>query len=304
MATSAQQDQRDVQARFQKLEGLLRAVERIGSPDAQATVHELLQTLLELHGLGLERMLDMTYEADRAGQALIDDLAADPLVGKLLILHNLHPLGLPERVQQALDEVRPYMHSHGGDVELLDVSPDGRVHLRLNGSCHGCHSSNVTLKYAVEEAIYAHAPDVTGLQVEGVVGAAEPAPARAGFIPLDSLLPAAAASTPAGRASGAWVEVAGLSSLSAGGLRCLDVGGQTVLFGRVGEALYAYQHQCPSCGELLGQGRLNGSDLTCPHCGRSYDLARAGRSAQQPELQLQPYPLLVEHDRVRLAVPN
>ena len=69
MAMNTKQDQRDVQARFQKLEGLLRAVERIGSPDAQATVHELLQTLLELHGAGLERMLDMTYEADRARQS-------------------------------------------------------------------------------------------------------------------------------------------------------------------------------------------------------------------------------------------
>ena len=183
--------QRAVQVRFQKLEGLLRTVERIGSPDAQAAVHELLQTLLELHGAGLERMLDITYAADSGGQALVDQLGADPLVGQLLLLHNLHPFSLAERVQQALDEVRPYMHSHGGDVELLQVSPQGSVRLRLNGSCHGCQSSNVTLKYAVEAALAAHAPDVTDLQVEGVVGeaAAAAAPrAPAGFIPLDSLL--------------------------------------------------------------------------------------------------------------------
>jgi Fe-S cluster biogenesis protein NfuA len=188
MMTANPQDRRDVQARFQKLEGLLQAVERISSPDAQATLHELLQTLLELHGAGLERMLDMTYEAQQAGQPLIDTLAADPLVSKLLLLHNLHPLGVAERVRLALEEVRPYMHSHGGDVELLGVSPEGSVQLRLKGSCHGCQSSNVTLKYAVEEAIYAHAPDVTALQVDGVVGDAEPI-GGPGFIPLESLLP-------------------------------------------------------------------------------------------------------------------
>jgi len=295
---TTKQDQRDVQARFQKLEVLLRAVERIGSPDAQATVHELLQTLLELHGAGLERMLDITYGADQAGQVLIDGLAADPLVSKLLILHNLHPLGLAERVQQALEEVRPYMHSHGGDVELLGVSPEGAVHLRLNGSCHGCQSSNVTLKYAVEEAIYAHAPDVTGLQVDGVVG--ESAPAAAGFIPLEAVLPV----PNDGSAGAAWVEVDGLSSLGAGAVRTMNVNGQTVLFGRVGQALYAYQQQCPQCGELLGQAQLNGSDLTCRNCGQTYDLGKAGRSAARPELYLQPYPLLVEDDQVRLAVPN
>jgi Fe-S cluster biogenesis protein NfuA len=187
MLTASQPEQRDVQARFQKLEGLLQAAERLSSPDAQATLHELLQTLLELHGAGLERMLEMTYAAQEAGQPLIDTLAADPLVSKLLVLHNLHPLGVAERVQLALEEVRPYMHSHGGDVELLGISPEGAVRLRLMGSCHGCQSSNVTLKYAVEQAIYDHAPDVSGLQVEGVVDETTTT-APSGFVPLESLL--------------------------------------------------------------------------------------------------------------------
>jgi Fe-S cluster biogenesis protein NfuA/nitrite reductase/ring-hydroxylating ferredoxin subunit len=292
------QDQRDVQARFQKLDGLLAAIERMASPDARATVHELLQTLLELHGAGLERLLNLAYEADTGGQALIDQLAGDPLIGKLLLLHNLHPLNLAERVQQALDEVRPYMHSHGGDVELLQVSPEGAVRLRLSGSCHGCQSSNVTLKYAVEEALYAHAPDVTHLQVDGVVGEATQ-PANGGFIPLTSVQ----ADRSAGRGERAWVEVAGLGSLAAGNLRTLDVNGQPVLFGRVGQALYAYQPQCPNCGAALEQAQLAGSDLTCLSCGRSFDLQQAGRSRQQPELHLEPYPLLVAEDLVRPAVP-
>ena len=62
--------------------------------------------------------------------------------------------------------MRPYLGSHGGDVELLEVTDDGVVRLRLLGSCDGCPSSSVTLKLAVEDAIEAAAPEVTGIEVE------------------------------------------------------------------------------------------------------------------------------------------
>jgi hypothetical protein len=66
------------------------------------------------------------------------------------------------------------------------------VRLRLNGSCHGCPSSQATLRYTIEEAIYAAAPDVAAIQVEGVIAAADdnghaPAPSPAGFVPLSQV---------------------------------------------------------------------------------------------------------------------
>ena len=73
-------------------------------------------------------------------------------MGGLLLLHGLHPLDLEARVRQALDKVRPYLRSHGGNVELLGVD-EGVVRLRLEGSCHGCPSSAATMRQTIEEAI-------------------------------------------------------------------------------------------------------------------------------------------------------
>ncbi len=79
---------------------------------------------------------------------------------------------LEERVIEALDSMRPYMATHGGTVELLGVE-DGVARLRLGGSCKGCPSSAATLEFAIKEAIDVAAPDLLGLEVEGVVGLSE-----------------------------------------------------------------------------------------------------------------------------------
>ena len=81
-------------------------------------------------------------------------------------------------MQEALDSVRPYMESHGGNVELLGIE-DGVARLRLEGSCNGCAASASTLELAVEQALQATAPDLEGIDVEGV--APPPEPALGGF---------------------------------------------------------------------------------------------------------------------------
>lgn len=86
----------------------------------------------------------------------------------LLVLHDLHPLSTAERVREALDGVRPYLGSHEGGVELLGVGEDGIVRLRLEGTCHGCPSSRLTVTDAIERAIGQAAPEVSGVEVEGV----------------------------------------------------------------------------------------------------------------------------------------
>jgi Fe-S cluster biogenesis protein NfuA len=97
---------------------------------------------------------------------------SDELVSHLLLVHGLHPEDVETRVAQALEEVRPYLGSHGGDVELLGVA-DGIARVRLVGTCDGCPSSTATLRYAIEEAVAKAAPELDGVEAEGV---AEPAP--------------------------------------------------------------------------------------------------------------------------------
>jgi Fe-S cluster biogenesis protein NfuA len=155
-------DARVFQARLQRLEGLLQEVDRWTDPVAQAQLREIVQAVLELHRAGLERMFD------RLHAGVLAACAGDEVVAGMLLLHGLHPLELEVRVRQALEEVRPALRSHGGDVELLEVS-DGVVRLRLEGNCHGCPSSAATMRQTVEEAIIGKAPEVLAVEVEGLV---------------------------------------------------------------------------------------------------------------------------------------
>jgi Fe-S cluster biogenesis protein NfuA len=166
-------DAREFQARLQRLDSLLSEVDRFPDPAAQAHVREVVQALLDLHGAGLTRILEHLEAAGQGGAAVLDACAGDDVVGGLLLLHGLHPLGLEARVLQALDQVRPQLHAHGGDVELLSIN-EGAVRLRLVGSCHGCPSSAVTMRQTIEEAIVGKAPDATALEVEGVTANQEP----------------------------------------------------------------------------------------------------------------------------------
>lgn len=155
-------DAREFHARLQRLETLLHEVERWTDPAAQEHLREIVQAILDLHRAGLERMLE------RLDAAILDACAGDEVAAGMLLLHGLHPLDLEARVRQALQEVRPALHRHGGDVELLEVR-DGIVRLRLEGNCHGCPSSAATMRQTVEEAIVGKAPDALAVEVEGMV---------------------------------------------------------------------------------------------------------------------------------------
>jgi Fe-S cluster biogenesis protein NfuA len=140
----------------ERVEALLDRVEGFPAPQREV-VEELVSALLEMYGDGLARIV-----------AACDVPVEDEVVAHLLFLHGLHPVPVEQRVAGALDEVRPYLIAHGGGVELLGVS-DGVVSLRLDGACHGCPSSALTLRSAVEEAIMRAAPDVERIDADGVV---------------------------------------------------------------------------------------------------------------------------------------
>jgi len=143
----------DVRELVQRVEELLDALD--DDPRALAAV----QALVELYGEGLRRITDL--------DGISEEAADDELVSHLLLVHDLHPVDVEARVARALDGVRPYLGSHGGDVELLGVS-GGVARLRLNGTCDGCASSAVTLKHSIETAILRAAPELDGVEAEGL----------------------------------------------------------------------------------------------------------------------------------------
>jgi Fe-S cluster biogenesis protein NfuA len=161
-------DDRDFRQRMGRVESLIHELEQHLEAKMRARTQEVIRALMELHAVALERILDKLAESGAVGAALIDALAADDVAASVLLLHGLHPLALETRVRQALDKVRPLLRSHGGSVELLGLA-GGMVRLRMLGSCDGCPSSGLTLKTAIEDAIYEKAPDVAGIEVEGPV---------------------------------------------------------------------------------------------------------------------------------------
>jgi nitrite reductase/ring-hydroxylating ferredoxin subunit len=113
-----------------------------------------------------------------------------------------------------------------------------------------------------------------------------------------------------------WTVVGGLPQLSGGGKLVKEVSGEPVLFLKLGDDFYAYRHLCPGCGVSLEEGSLKGAELACSGCSHRYDVRRAGRCLDDPQLHLEPIPLLVDevaveerqgHGRrrmVKIALPS
>ena len=295
----------DLRATGERIEVLLEAASA-GGWMARERAEELVRLVVDLYGAGLERLLEIVHDSGRLDDDLLDRLAADDLVAGLLAVHGLHPDDVATRVARALDGVRPYLGSHGGDVEFLGLTDDGAARLRMLGSCDGCPSSSVTLTLAVETAIRDAAPEVTGIEVEEAPTAA--------VIPVTALRSRLDGTPSNGGAAPPfdWTTVPGLGDLAPGGVGRFTVGGTTVAGLRVGTELYAYRDPCPGCGASLADGtvarRLGGAAgdavLRCPGCGAHFDVRRAGRGLDGTELHLEPVPLLVRDGVVALAVPR
>jgi Fe-S cluster biogenesis protein NfuA/nitrite reductase/ring-hydroxylating ferredoxin subunit len=281
-----------------RIERLLEASAATG-PVARERADELVRLVVELYGAGLERVLEIAYDGGALTDPVVDALAADPLVSSLLLVHGLHPYAVTERVQRALDGVRPYLGSHGGDVRLLDVSDTGVVELQLLGTCDGCASSAVTLELAVSDAIRAAAPEVTRIDVV----AEQKTP---GLIPVEQLT-ARLRAEPAGGVQ--WSVAAEAAALGVGELVRTTVGGVDIVLCRLTSGTYAYRDECVACGATFEGARLARAPaapasavLTCHSCGAHYDVRRAGVGVDDPSVHLEPLPLLERDGTVEVAV--
>ncbi|OBI48320.1 hypothetical protein A5707_18150 [Mycobacterium kyorinense] len=256
-----------------------------GGVAARERAEQLVGEVVELYGAALSKIVDLVGDP-----AVIDRLAADDLVASLLLVHGLHPHGVHRRVSDALERVRPYLGSHGGDVHLVDIVGDA-VRLQFAGSCNGCPSSAVTLELAVEDAIRSAAPEISSIEVVS----AEPV---AAVIPADSLL-----AKVRHNGSPAWHPVADLADLSAGEVGGFAVGGRSVLACRIGDQLYAYRDHCPVCDGSLTGAKLHDALLRCPVCHAFFDVVHAGIGLDAVS-HLEPMPLLMRDGVLSIAVPS
>lgn len=152
---------------LERLETVVAELDELGGPERDRAL-ALLDGIDAVHRLALGRLGSLLDEAT------LERLRAEPAVAWLL---DAYGVGVDERgtVQRALDSVRPYVHSHGGRVDLLDVA-DGVVRLRLAGACAGCSASAITLREGVERALREGFPAFARLEVEEVEAPAHEPP--------------------------------------------------------------------------------------------------------------------------------
>ncbi len=264
---------RDFERRTAEIEQLTQALDGVSDAHARAAAEALVRAVMELHGDALARIVEV---ARRHGA--LDALLDDDLVAHLLLLYDLHPVPVDVRVREALAKVRPYVASHGGGVELVAID-DGVVRLRMEGSCEGCPSSSRTVKLAIEEAVFEAAPEITAVVVDDVAHVSDAQPAK-------------------------WQELPAVQTLEDGSARTIELDGTELLVCRIGKSLYAYGTVCPGCAEALPPAAVQTGAVTCISCGRRFDVKRAGRALDESSnLQLEPFPLVVENGRARVALP-
>lgn len=157
--TPKKTDRKDAAARLGELFTQLDAISNL---PARELASECVQSVVTLYGEALGRIAKLV---GRNHEDLMATLLKDELLRSLFLVHDLHPQSLDERLLGALDSVRPYLKSHGGDIAVLGIN-DGIARLRFQGACKTCPSSAVTLELAIRRAVNEACPELTALELE------------------------------------------------------------------------------------------------------------------------------------------
>jgi Fe-S cluster biogenesis protein NfuA/nitrite reductase/ring-hydroxylating ferredoxin subunit len=291
------------EALIQRVEELTAEVERLPDPIARRVSEDLVSAVIEMYGLGLSRIVEILDQ--KGDEEIKRELADDGVVASLMLIHDLYPVPIEDRVAEALEEVRPYMESHGGNVELISLV-EGVARLRLEGSCDGCPASSSTLELAIKAALDEAAPDLLGIEVEGLEqDLLNPVELTGTPLPVVQAGGSnGAAGMPAPTGASGWRDLNGeVDGLDEDQLVRIEIEGKAIVVARVAGSLLAYMDSCPSCGSSIAAAELDEGMLTCPGCERRYFLPRAGRSLDDEKLHLGPVPLLASQDQgVRVAL--
>jgi nitrite reductase/ring-hydroxylating ferredoxin subunit/Fe-S cluster biogenesis protein NfuA len=295
------------------LDAQVKSLEKLPWPEVQEQVFSMLKNIDTLHRVGLNRLVDLLRQE---GQENLLDLAGeDPVLRALLVLYDLVPADPILQAEKALEVTRPYIHSHGGEVEVLDVE-DGIVHIRLSGSCHGCAGSGMTLQRGIEAALREHLPGFKGIQVhEPVIEFGDLQPnGLITFADIQSPVPQQVkpdqsteghARLRRGLNAPNFMTVARVEDLPPGTMVSIDLDGMQALVANVDGEIFAVGELCPDSSAPLSSGRLDGASILCPWHGEVYDV-RSGKCLDPGERQDNPrlpvFPVAILSGEIRIAV--
>lgn len=162
-----------------KIEELVRRAESLPDPKARAVAVDLLQAVLDFHGAGLQRLMELAAGLGAAGEAFMAQVAADDLTSSLLLLHDLHPDDMETRIDRAVHKLQGVFTSLGARVSLLAIEP-GTVRLHFDSERTW---SGAPVRASVENAIFQAAPEIGSVVIEGLKETPD-----ASFVPLSDLL--------------------------------------------------------------------------------------------------------------------
>jgi Fe-S cluster biogenesis protein NfuA len=163
-------EQGGLERKMERVEQLVHSLSNCPDPVVRDQVQELVATLMDFHGEGFSRMLHILEAHPGNLPDAFQSMVKDSIVGSLLLMYELHPGDVRDRVKAALEAVRPALQAHQGDIELIAIENDA-VTLRLQGSCNGCASSTATFRNLIETAIHDGAPEIRSIQLEGAAAA-------------------------------------------------------------------------------------------------------------------------------------
>jgi Fe-S cluster biogenesis protein NfuA/nitrite reductase/ring-hydroxylating ferredoxin subunit len=257
--------------------------------DFDKAVAELDALVETLEREGDERALLLLQLVDAIHRPALERIAAgdteDPVARALLQMYDIVPPDDEVLVEEALDDVRPYIESHGGSVELLGVD-EGVVKLRMSGSCAGCAASAMTLKRGIETALRAHYPSFKEVVAEESAPPPEPQ-----LLQIENLR------------RPVFVEAGDAAELEPGELRATELDGIDLLLANFEGEVYALRDGCPVDGNSLGGARLTAEGvLVCPWHNCAFDVRTGARVDGEEGEGLTVVPVAMRNGSVQVAV--
>jgi nitrite reductase/ring-hydroxylating ferredoxin subunit/Fe-S cluster biogenesis protein NfuA len=255
------------------------------------TVQALKSAIEDLHKEALTRLIRALKDDPAAGIRLRESLA-DPVVYGVLRFHGLIRAPLPERLNLALEEVRPALAGHGGGVELVAIKLPDTVELRLIGSCHGCPASGQTLSEGIEKAIRAHCPEILHIHQ---VSRSAPESRGDGSSTVHFISPFAL------HLKAGWLEAGMLADIPEGGVSERRLKNRSVLLAKRGTQVSCFDNACAHLGMPLEMGEVSDGIITCSYHGFKY-LLETGECLTAPEVQLKVHAVRVVGERIQVRL--
>ncbi|MEH2323322.1 MAG: NifU family protein [Nostoc sp.] len=246
--------------------------------------------------VGLKRAIEALHKAaltnlikslKQESMSALRHAVADEVVYAVLLYHELVKPPKPplaQRIQTAIEEVRPVLKSHNGDVELVAIKPPDTVEVRLIGTCSSCPASTLTLSQGVEQAIKNHCPEIT--KIVAVTNNLTVNNANSGLIsPFSSKI------------TSTWIKVATIDQLPEFNVLVVQFAGTSLILYRQGVTVTCYRNACSHLGSPLEKGKVENGIITCPSHGFQYSL-ETGKCLTAPDISLQSYLVKIKDERV------